>query len=143
MEIPQETFKLSIPIQIRFNDIDALGHINNNIYLSYCDLGKTAYFEAMRGYAVSWLEGTVVLAHIEMDFIKPIFYNEKIAVDSKIIRIGSKSGTFLQYIRNTDTNEVKCICKSVFVYFDAEAGSTIPIPHPWREAISKYEEVAF
>lgn len=138
MEI-QEQFKSTLPIQIRFNDIDAIGHINNNIYLSYFDLGKNAYFEALKGYAINWLDGAIVLAHIEMDFLKPIFYRRKVVVDSKIVRLGEKSGEFMQQIRDSESNEVKCTCKSIFVYYDAESAATTPIPASWREAISKFE----
>ena len=33
------------PIQIRFNDIDQLGHATNSVYQQYFDLGKMAYFD--------------------------------------------------------------------------------------------------
>ena len=138
-EVTEETFRTTLPIQIRFNDIDALGHINNNMYFSYFDLGKTTYFEELRGLAVNWLEGFIVLAHMDVDFIRPIFYKETIAVDSKIIKLGEKSGVFLQQIRNTKTNEVKCRCQSVFVTFDAESQKPVAISHIWRDAISKFE----
>lgn len=134
-----ETFKSSLPIQIRFNDIDAMGHINNNIYLSYFDLGKNAYLEAVKGSGLSWTEGAIVIAHVEMDFLKPVFYRRKVAVDSKVIRLGDKSGTFFQQIRDIENHEVKCTCKSVFVYYDAETATSVSIPPVWREAINKYE----
>ena len=94
-EIKPETFKTSLPIQIRFGDIDALGHINNNIYFSYFDLGKTAYFDLIRPRAASWTEGLIVVAHIEVDFFSPIYYKEKIVVETKIKKLGEKSGVFL------------------------------------------------
>lgn len=139
MEHLNEEFKSSLPIQIRFNDIDAMGHINNNIYLSYFDLGKNAYLEAVKGSGLSWTEGAIVIAHIEMDFLKPTFYRRHVAVDSKIIKLGDKSGVFLQRIRDMENNEVKCICKSVFVYYDAGAATSVSIPPVWREAIERYE----
>lgn len=138
-----EEFKSSLPIQIRFNDIDAMGHINNNIYLSYFDLGKNTYFETVKGSGLSWIEGAIVIAHIEMDFFKPVFYQRKVAVDSKIVKVGEKSGVFFQQIRDMESNDIKCTCKSVFVYYDAEAGKSVPIPASWREAISKFEGVQF
>ena len=141
IEVQEETFRTTLPIQIRFNDIDALGHINNNVYFSYFDLGKTTYFEEMRGLAVNWLEGFIVIAHMETDFIHPVFYKESIAVDSKITKLGEKSGVFLQQIRNVKTNEVKCRCKSVFVTFDADTQKPVPISYAWREAISKFEDL--
>lgn len=141
MEVKKETFKASLPIQIRFNDIDALGHINNNVYFSYFDLGKTTYLEEIRPVAVSWTQGLMVVAHIEVDFLSPVYYKEKIAVDSKVTRLGDKSGTFLQQIRNVETGEIKCRCESIFVTYDALTQSSIPIPDDWRRVISEYEEV--
>ena len=133
-------YKHSTPIQIRFNDIDAIGHINNNIYFSYFDLAKSVYLEAVKGNAVNWTEGNIVIAHIEADYLSPTFYKEEISVDSKIIHLGNKSATFLQRVRNTKTNEVKCICKSVFVYLDNYTMKSEPIPDLWKDAMRKFEE---
>ena len=41
--------KHSVPVQLRFNDTDALGHVNNSTYFSFYDLGKSEYFAAVRG----------------------------------------------------------------------------------------------
>lgn len=138
-EVKEETFRTTLPIQIRFNDIDPLGHINNSQYFSYFDLGKTTYFEELRGLAINWLEGFIVIAHMDVDFLRPIFYKEPITVDSKITKLGEKSGVFLQQIRNINTGEVKCRCESVFVTFDAETQRPVPINDLWRKAISKFE----
>lgn len=141
MEVTEEVFKTSLPIQIRFNDIDALGHINNNVYFSYFDLGKSTYFENIKRSLVSWTEGIIVIANINADFLSPIYYREKIAVDTKVIKLGDKSGVFLQQIRSTKTNEIKCRCQSVFVTYNADTQSSMPIPDVWRKAISEFEEI--
>lgn len=142
-EIKPETFKTSLPIQIRFGDIDAMGHINNNIYFSYFDLGKTAYFDLIRPMAVSWTEGLIVVAHIEVDFLSPIYYKEKIVVETKIKKLGEKSGVFLQQLRSVKNNEIKSRCESVFVAYNANTQSSMLIPDEWREVISTYEEMEF
>jgi acyl-CoA thioester hydrolase len=141
MEIKPETFKATLPVQIRFNDIDALGHINNNVYFSFFDLGKTNYFEVIKPTSVSWIDGLIVVAHIEVDFFSPIYYKENIAVDTKVVKLGDKSGVFRQQIRNIKNNEVKCRCESVFVTYDADTQASMHIPQVWREAISKYEGI--
>lgn len=143
MEIKEEKFNHSLPIQIRFGDIDAQGHINNNVYFSYFDLGKTTYFEDLKASVVSWIEGFVVVAHLEVDFISPVFYREPIYVDSKIIKIGHKSVTMLQQIRNIKTQEVKCRCTSVIVAYDAVLQTSMLIPDVWKEAIGEYEGINF
>ena len=140
-EVTPEIFRASLPIQIRFNDVDALGHINNNAYFSYFDLGKTHYFEKIKPFAVSWTDGLVVVAHINADFLSPIYYKEGIVVDTIVTKLGDKSGVCLQQIRNVKTGEIKCRCESVFVTFNAHTQSSMPIPDAWREAISRFEEL--
>lgn len=34
-----------LKVQLRFNDIDILGHLNNTVYFSLYDLGKARYME--------------------------------------------------------------------------------------------------
>lgn len=140
-EIKEEIFKSAVPIQIRFNDIDALGHINNNVYLSYFDLAKVTYFENLKTSYVSWIDGLVVVARIEIDFLAPIFYKENIVVESKITKIGNKSAIFRQQIRNTLTNEIKCKCQSVIVTYNPKTMSAMPVPQLWRDGISDFEGV--
>lgn len=143
VEVKNEVFNASIPIQIRFNDIDALGHINNNVYFSFFDLGKTHYFEDLRASYVSWTDGMIVVARIEVDFIAPVFYKEQIVVESKITKIGNKSAVFVQQIRNSLTNEVKCRAMSVVVTYNPKTMTAMPIPAIWRNAISEFEGIEF
>lgn len=139
--VTEETFRYSLPIQIRFNDVDSIGHINNNIYFSYFDLGKISYFENLKTSYVSWTDGIIVIAHIEVDFLAPVFYKEQIAVDTKIVKIGTKSVTFLQQIRNTLTNEIKCRCHSIAVTYNPKELAAMKVPQLWKDAISDYDGI--
>lgn len=38
-------FNHTLPIQLRFNDVDKFGHVNNTVYFSFYDLGKTPVFD--------------------------------------------------------------------------------------------------
>ncbi len=38
-----------VPIQIRWRDLDALGHVNNAVYLTYFELARLAYIRALLG----------------------------------------------------------------------------------------------
>ncbi|SHF19460.1 acyl-CoA thioesterase [Dysgonomonas macrotermitis] len=138
-EITEETFRHTLPIQIRFNDVDSIGHINNNIYFSYFDLGKINYFENLKASYVSWIDGIIVIARIEVDFIAPVFYKEDIVVDTKIVRVGNKSVTLLQQIRNSLTNEIKCRCNSVVVTYNPKELVAMKVPQIWKESIIDYE----
>ena len=40
-------FRHRMKVQIRFNDIDTLGHVNNAVYFTNFDLGKAKYFSEL------------------------------------------------------------------------------------------------
>ena len=41
----EPVFKSILPIQVRFNDVDIMGHVSNTVYQSYYDSGKVDYFD--------------------------------------------------------------------------------------------------
>ncbi len=38
-------FRHTMPVQIRFSDVDQFGHMNNSVYFSLYDLAKTTYIK--------------------------------------------------------------------------------------------------
>lgn len=135
-------FKHSVPVQLRFNDADALGHVNNSVYFSFYDLGKTEYFKTINGGVVP-KEIDIVVAHAEVDFIMPVFLTDEIAVQTMVSEIGNKSFELIQRIIDTKNNIVKCRCKTVMVGFDFKNNCSKPISQAWRDAISAFEGVKF
>ena len=136
--------KHSVPVQLRFNDTDALGHVNNSTYFSFYDLGKSEYFAAVRGNDNFFSQKVdIVVAHIEVDFIEPIFLTDRIAVETCVSHIGTKSLILSQQIVDLRTNRIKCKGSTTMVGFDFDHNITIPISQEWREAIERYEERTF
>ena len=128
------------PLQIRFNDIDTLGHVNNSVYFTFYDLGKSRYFEAVKKCSIDWRRADVVIANINADFLSPIYPNEDIAVETCTLEIGNRSFILLQRLVNTQTGDVKGVCRTVMVGFDIAAGVSAPISDEWKEAICKFEK---
>ncbi len=44
-------FRHTMPVQIRFSDVDQFGHMNNSVYFSLYDLAKTTYIKDVFGSA--------------------------------------------------------------------------------------------
>ena len=135
-------YKHSVPVQLRFNDVDGLGHVNNSVYFSFYDLGKTEYFKTINGGVIPD-EIDIVVAHAEVDFIMPVFLTDEIAVQTTVRDIGNKSFELMQRIIDTKNNVVKCRCKTIMVGFDFKNNCSIPISQKWRDAISAFEGVQF
>ena len=134
------TFKHITPIQLRFNDFDALGHVNNSVYLSFFDLGKTSYFMQVLPDVQLNREVGIVIADIHVSFLLPVYPGENVAVETAVFEVGNKSFKLYQQLIDLDTNEVECICKTVMVCFDAKTKSTRQISPEWRKAMADFEE---
>lgn len=134
------TFKHQTPIQLRFNDFDVLGHVNNAIYLSFFDLGKTEYFNNVLPELVFDHTVGMVIADIHVSFLLPVYPGEKVAVETCVVEVGNKSFKLYQRLVDLVSEEVKCICNTVMVCFDAQTKSSREVPQEWRLAIADFEE---
>ena len=110
-------FRHVLPIQIRFNDVDKFGHVNNTVYFQFYDTAKTDYIATVcKG--VDWEQVAIVVVRIEADFVSQIKAGDHIAARTRVIKVGNKSFHLEQEIIDADTQEVKCRCFSVMVFYD-------------------------
>ncbi|MBN1988849.1 MAG: acyl-CoA thioesterase [Bacteroidales bacterium] len=128
------------PIQIRFSDLDKLNHVSNSVYQQYYDLGRIAYFDDVFKERISWDPEGLIVVSIKLDFYKAITLYDKMAVRTKIVKIGNKSLTMYQDLYNEDTGEVTSASESVMAAVDYHKGESIPMPQRWRERIGAFEQ---
>ncbi len=138
-----DTYSHVTPVQIRFNDIDIMGHVNNAVHQYYYDYARLQYFRDVFGRLISWNEQALILASIHVNYKEPIGLDEQIEVHTRITRIGNKSIGMAQKIVNTQTGTVKSYSESVLVGYDRKKEATFSIPREWRERISWFEHARF
>ncbi|MCI1648757.1 MAG: acyl-CoA thioesterase [Bacteroides sp.] len=132
------TYKHTLPIQLRFNDIDKFGHVNNTVYFSFYDLGKTEYFASVCPH-VNWEKEGIVVVHIEADFLAQIRATDNVAVQTAVTEIGTKSFHLMQRVIDTKSGEIKCVCRSVMVTYNLEKHESMALTEEWINAICLYE----
>ena len=128
-----------LPVQLRFNDVDMFGHVNNTVYLQFFDLGKVRYFEEVLGADFDKSGLAVVVVNINCDFYEPSFLNERLEVMTQTTHIGEKSITLEQRVVNRTTGAVKCLCRTIMAGFDPKTLQSAPIPDDSRRSIETYE----
>ena len=135
-----ENYKHSIPIQIRFSDIDALSHVNNSFFAQYYDVGRIYYFEDVMKEKIDWTEIVVVIVNIEINFISPILQGDDIYVESKLTNFGNKSMKMEQRLIDKKTGIVKSNCKTILSGFDRLTNTSIKIPEEFKTKFLEYEQ---
>lgn len=130
-------FKHSVDLQIRFSDVDVLGHVNNTVYLSYYDTGKAWFFSEIHERLIEWKKVETVIANVDCCFISPIFFGEEVVVYTKCESISEKSFKLLQVLALKNSKEIKSACETVMVCYDPLSMHSIEMPEHWRKALEK------
>ena len=134
-------YKHKTQIQIRFKDVDAMGHVNNANHFTYFEIARVHYFNEVVNETINWSKQGIILAHMEIDYRTPILLTDEVWVYTGIIHFGMKSFEVgYQIIRIVNGIEIIAAeGKSVQVCFDYETNATIPIPELWKQKVLAYE----
>ena len=134
-------FKHKTLIQIRFKDVDMMGHVNNANHLTYFELARVHYFDEIVNEPIDWSKQGIILAHMEVDYKMPILLTDKVFVFSRISKFGYSSFT-VEYIisKLVDGTYVELATgKSVQVCFNYETNSKLAVPESWKAKVLAYE----
>lgn len=137
---PPYEFRHRQPVQLRFNDIDMLGHLNNSVYIQLMDLGKANYFHQFIDGRLDHDNLAIVVANINCDFHAPAYLEEPLEVLTAVESMSEKSLRLEQRIVNADTGEVKCRAITTMVNIDPSTGHAVDITPHWRQLISTFEQ---
>ena len=118
---------------VRFRDIDAMGHVNNAVFLTYIESARAAYFWHL-GIARSLEDLTLVVARVEIDFRAPVGFPAVVEVGVRAGRFGEKSFGLDHELRVR--GELVAEAKTVLVAYDYERSQTVEIPADWREKLA-------
>jgi acyl-CoA thioester hydrolase len=132
-------------IQVRFADTDAMGHVNNAVYLTYCEIARITYWTDVTGEPVRL--GTagaesLILAEARISYRAPAFHGETVTVETRAVRIGRSS--FVLEHRLTacvpgQPPRVVATSESVLVRYDYARDASVPLPDTFVAAIERFE----
>jgi acyl-CoA thioester hydrolase len=119
-------------IEIRWRDLDALGHVNNAVYATYLEECRDEWaLRALGGIGDPW---EWVLARVAIDFRHELTQEDDVVVVSAtLVRIGRSSLTLREEIRKLD-GTLSAEAESVIVARDRDTGRSRPLTDGEREA---------
>lgn len=137
-EPEKDFYKVSLKVQIRFSDLDALNHVNNSFQSQYYDLGRIDYFEKVMGRELDWSKVVVVIVHTENNFFSPIVQGEEIFVESKLVKFGNRSMTMNQRLVDSK-GVVKGTCRTILAGFNRDTNASAPIEEDLKRRFLEFE----
>lgn len=133
--------KFTSKIDIRFRDLDALGHVNNAVYLTYVEQARIDYFKAVLHMKYDWTKWGLLLARTEINYLQPALLHHILTCQITCVSLGNKSMEFQFEIFANYNQKITPICngKNILVCYDHIAHTSMPIPNEWKTAIEDYQ----
>ena len=126
------------PIQVRFADTDAQGHVFFGTYLTYFDEAVSGLLRTLGfSYAALRAQGLdLVYAHAECDYLSSAVFEETLHVYARVTRIGETSITIECDARRAANDESIARGKLVNVMVDDKRIKT-RVPDALRRAVER------
>jgi len=128
-------YSFATDVDVRFRDLDTMGHVNNAVYATYFEHARAAYFEEVLDVPLRETES--VLASLEIDFRRPVEIDDDVMVALRVPELGETSLPMEYEVRAGET--IAATGETVQVAVDSETKSSRPIPDEWREDIRAFE----
>jgi acyl-CoA thioester hydrolase len=122
-----------IRTKIRWRDMDAYGHVNNAVYLTYLEECRDAWAQGLFGSASgSW---DFVLAHIGIDYRRQLTQaDDEVVVRCRLASVGRSSIATREEIVMSD-GTLAAEAESVIVPRDPKADRSRPLTQRERELL--------
>lgn len=138
---PVTEYRFLHPIEVRYGDLDPQGHVNNAKFLTYFEQARIHYLIRLglfsRHQALE--EIGVIIADIHIQYLAPVFWGASILAGVRTVKVGRKSLTVEQCIRDETKGHLYATGTVVLVAYDYGKHQTMLVPEPWRNAISEFE----
>lgn len=132
-------YKNVLPIQVRFNDVDMMGHVSNTVYQNYYDAGKVCYFDLVMP-EMDFITTGLVGATVKINYLKPVFMKTELLVKTRVSILGIKSLTMEHLLVDAQTNDILSTCSTVLVCYAIKELRSIPLPENWRKNILAHDD---
>ena len=129
-----------LSIEVRFKDLDVFGHVNNGVVFTYVETARLRYLIdlGLRSPHANWQGVAFILAHINCDFRRPIFYEQQVKVGTRITEI-KRSSLRLEHRIEAD-GQLAAEGYGILVHYDYNTAQTISVTPEMRAKIEAYEK---
>ena len=125
----------SLILEPRFVETDALGHINNTVLPQWFEQARTPLFKMFTpDLAIDkWV---LILAKIEVEFVRELFYAKEVEIKTYIEKVGNSS--FVAYQEAWQQGTLGAKGRATLVHFDHRQKTSKPIPEEIKQIMQAH-----
>src|SRR5262245_21462908 len=138
-------FAHRVTIDVRFADTDAMGHVNNAVYLTYCETARIRYWSDVTGEPLAARHHgaeSLILAEARITYRAQVFHTDDVTVETRASRIGRSSFTLEHRLTACEPGgdpRLVAVSDSILVRFDYRIGQPAELDARFVEAMETFE----
>jgi len=127
-------YPFSCPIQVRWRDLDAFGHVNNATFASYLEMARTEVWTALFGGRDA-LGIPFFVKRLEINYRRPIGLEDEVRVWLRVSETRGASFTF-EYVVEA-AGKVAAEAITLLACVDTKTGRPVPIEASVQATLEK------
>jgi len=124
-------------LEPRFSETDGLGHINSTVFPVWFEYARKDIFKLVHP-SLTHHDWPMILAHINVDFIRQTQYDSEVTINTAVTKIGGKSLTVTHAAWQNEALVARG--EAVLVWFDYQQQISCPIPDDIRALLTEHLE---
>jgi acyl-CoA thioester hydrolase len=143
LERPHELLRdypVVISLAVEWGDQDSFAHVNNTIYLKWCETARVVYLEQIEMWEMIKAEGVgPILAALSCNYLHPVTFPDTVQVGARVSRIGNSSFRMEHAVVSLQQNAVVADSNTVLVFLEYKDSRPLRVPDSLREAMAQLE----
>lgn len=135
----EEEFTFYSEVSVRFSETDMYGHLNNTVPFAYFEYARIEYLKHIQ-LMNDWLnpngETIPVVADLQCEYAKQVFFDEKLRIYVKANTIGSSS-VDIHYMAKNEKGEIVFTGRGTIVQINKKTGKGSKWTEKEREVFQK------
>jgi len=143
-DLPSD-FAHRVSIDVRFADTDAMGHVNNAVYLTYCEMARIRYWSDVTGEPLAARHHgaeSLILAEARITYRAQVFHTDVVTVETRATKIGRSSFVLEHRLTACEPGgepRLVATSESVLVRYDYTVGHAAELDDRFVDAMETFE----
>jgi len=133
-------YPVVVSLEVEWGDQDSFGHVNNTVYLKWCETARVVYLEKVGMWPLIKKEGRgPILASVACDYRQPVVFPDTVQVGARVSKIGRSSFRMEHAVVSVSQGAVVAESHTTLVFIEYEKGKSLPLPPEIRRVIEQLE----
>jgi len=133
-------FPVVVSLEVEWGDQDSFGHVNNTVYLKWCETARVVYLDKVGMWPLIQAEGRgPVLASVACDYRSPVVFPDTVRVGARVSKIGRSSFRMEHAVVSVAQGAVVAESHTTLVFIEYAKGKPLPLPPELKAAMERLE----